>query len=253
MKYYSILFLICFSFTLKAQKIKLAKSDPDSSYTIPMITVSYARQFPGADLSDRFGSNNNVGGNFLVKTKSQWVYGFKGNFIWSDNVENQSILQDLQTSEGDIIDNEGRLTEVFLGQQGSSFFFFGGRLFNVFSPNKNSGILVYGGLGTLHHKITFSFQDEINALSDEGKKGYDRLSFGYGVNGFLGYLYLSKNRLLNFFGGFDFTQARTTNLRKFNVDTRMPDTRVNTDRLYGIRVGWIIRLNKRQSDSFYYN
>jgi hypothetical protein len=114
-------------------------------------------------------------------------------------------------------------------------------------------MLVYGGFGTLHHKIRIAFKDEVNALSEENKKGYDRLSFGYAINGFVGYMHLSKNRFLNFFGGFDYTQGWTKSLRKFNYDTQQEDTKTSNDILYGFRLGWIIRLNKRTQQEYYYD
>lgn len=225
----------------------------DSAFTIPMITASYAHQWSGGDLADRFGHNNNVGGSFAIKTKKHWYFGVKGNFIWGSKVNQRDILNDLITPEGYVIDNEGRLTNIFLEERGSSFFLTGGKLFNVFTNNSNSGILVYGGLGTLHHKIRIAYKDEINILSDEQKKGYDRLSFGFAVNGFVGYMHLSKNRFINFFGGFDITQGWTKSLRKFNYDTQQPDTKTNSDLLYGFRLGWIIRLNKRTNQEYYYD
>ena len=94
--------------------------------------------------------------------------------------------------------------------------------------------------------------DDIASLTDEHKKGYDRFSFGYAINGFAGYLYLSKNRLLNFFLGIDYTQGWTKSLRGYNYDIQEKDVNTNTDILYGIRFGWIIRLNKRQSEEYYY-
>ena len=63
---------------------------------------------------------------------------------------------------------------------------------------------------------------------------------------------MSKNRLANFFGGFDYTYGRTKSLRKFNYDTQENDTKTHTNILYGVRIGWIIRLNKRQSQEYYY-
>ncbi len=252
MKSLLVISLTLLSIITKGQSVR-NKQPTDSAYTIPMITVSYARQFTGSDMANRFGANNNVGGSFIVKTKNNWIYGFKGNFLWGGKVKEPDILANIRTSGGYVIDDQGKLTTVYLGQRGSSFFFLGGRMFNVFAPNKNSGILLYGGIGTLQHKISIKFQDNISALSDEHKKGYDRLSLGYAFNGFIGYLYLSKNRLFNFFGGFDFTQAWTKSLRKFNFDTRLPDTSTYSDLLYGFRIGWIIRFNKRQEGSFYYN
>lgn len=225
----------------------------DSAFTIPMITASYGHQWPGGDMASRFGSNNNVGGNFSIKTKKHWYFGIKGNFIWGNKVKENTILSDLLTNESYIIDNEGRLTSVYLEERGSSFFLIGGKLFNVLTNNSNSGILVYGGIGTLHHKIRIAYKDEVNILTDNYKKGYDRLSFGYALNAFVGYMHLSKNRFINFFGGFDITQGWTKSLRKFNYDTQQVDNKVNSDLLYGFRLGWIIRLNKRTQQEYYYD
>ena len=224
----------------------------DSAYTIPLFTASYARQFTASDMADRFGSNNNVGGSFAVKTKKGWYYGFKGNFLWGADVRQNNILYALKNSDGLITNTEGTPTKVYLDQRGSSFFITGGKLFNVLAPNSNSGFLIYAGPGMLQHKISIKFSDEIKSLSDEHKKGYDRYSVGFALNGFAGYMYLSKNRLLNFFGGIDITQGWTKSLRKFNYDTGLPDNKVNSDFLYGFRLGWIIRLNKRTQEEYYY-
>lgn len=249
-----LIFLILFlpSLFVKAQFVLEKKEVQDSAFTIPMINVSYAYQWTAAEMSDRFGSNSNIGGSFMVKTKKNWIYGFKGNFLWGGTVTDTKVLRNITTADGFIIDNEGRLTDIYLGERGSSFFLIGGKMINKLAPNKNSGFLVYGGIGMLQHKISIKFQDNITPLSDEYKKGYDRFSLGYALNGFGGYLFMSKNRLLNFFGGFDYTLGWTKSLRKFNYDTQESDTKTHTNILYGIRLGWIIRLNKRHADEFYY-
>jgi hypothetical protein len=245
--------LIFLSFIGKGQFVLEKTELKDTAYTIPMITISYAYQWPGRELSDRFGPNNNIGASLMVKTKKDWLIGLKGNFLWGNSVNDNQILNDLLTSTNEVIDDNGRLTQVHLGERGSSFFAFGGKLFNKFAPNENSGFILYGGIGILQHKISIKFQDDIAVLTDEHKKGYDRFSLGVAVNGFAGYLFLSKNRLLNFFGGIDFTQAWTKSLRKYNYDTQLTDTQELNNSLYGIRIGWIVRLNKRKQQAFYYN
>ncbi len=237
----------------KAQFVIDKPVTKDTAYTIPMLNISYAFQWTASDMADRFGRNYNLGGSFMVKTKKNWIYGFKGNYLWGGNVNDENILSNLRNSDGEVIDNQGRLTKVHLGQRGSSFFLIGGKMINKLAPNKNSGFIFYGGFGMLQHKVSIKFQDDIASLTDEHKKGYDRFSLGYAVNGFAGYLFLSKNRLLNFFGGFDYTYGVTKSLRKYNYDTQEPDTKSYTNILYGARLGWIIRLNKRQSKDYYYN
>lgn len=268
MKNFITLFLIFSSLISQAQYGKVAKPViADSAFTIPLFTVSYAKQWTGSDMASRFGANNNIGGSFAVKTKTNWYFGIKGSFIWGATVKQNNILDNIATrfptyDDNDNFDGEqiltinsnGNVSEIFLDQRGSSFFAIGGRLFNNFAPNKNSGILVYGGIGTLHHKISIKYQgDDIPQLNDKLKEGYDRLSLGFAVNGFVGYLFMSKNRLLNFYAGFDYTQGWTKSLRKYNYDTQAPDNKVNNDILYGVRIGWILRLNKRSTQEFYYN
>lgn len=252
MKY--ITFILAFSLIngLCAQFVPENKEQPDSAFTIPMFQASYAYQWPGADMATRFSSNSNVGASITVKTKKGWYYGIKGNFIWGANVTEPGILSNIATQDGSVIDNDGRLTDVYLGQRGSSFFLVGGKLFDFAAANKNSGILAYVGFGMLQHKISIKFQDNIASLTDEHKKGYDRFSIGYANNLFLGYLFLSKNRLANFFGGIDYTIGWTKSLRKYNYDTQEIDDQMHTNTLFGIRVGWIIRLNRRKSSEFYY-
>ena len=255
MKQFLILIIIFISLnlTIKGQFVVEKKEIQDTAFTIPMFNVSYAYQWTASDMANRFGANSNIGGSIMVKTKKNWVYGLKGNFLWGGKVTDQNVLKNIMDDENLVIDNQGKLTEIHLGQRGSSFFLIGGRMINKIAPNKNSGILVYGGFGMLQHKISIKFQDDVASLTDEHKKGYDRFSLGYAMNGFVGYLFMSKNRLLNFFCGFDYTHGWTKSLRKYNYDTQETDNNTNTNILYGVRVGWIIRLNKRQEQEYYYD
>ena len=253
MKYlFTILFFFVFQ-SVFAQFGRTKVETPDSAFTIPMITANYGIMWKAGDIADRFGRNYSAGGSFAIKNKKHWYYGIKGNFNWGSNVNETTIVDNLKTSEGLVIDDEGRLTYIYLEERGTSFFLTFGKLFNVLAKNNNSGVLVYGGLGTLHHKIRIAFKDKIQSLSDEYKKGYDRLSFGYAANGFLGYMHLSKNRFINFYGGIDLVYGQTQSLRKFNYDTQKADTDYQSNIMYGFNVGWIIRLNKRTKDEYYYD
>lgn len=253
MKHLFIIISIIIQTTVYAQYRRANNELKDSTFTIPMITANYGMEWKAGEISNRYGRNNTVGGSFAIKNKKNWYYGIRGNFNWGTDVKETSILDGIKTSDGYVIDNEGRLTYIYLEERGSSFFLIGGKLFNKLTNNKNSGILVYVGLGTLHHKIRIAFKDDIKSLSDEYKKGYDRLSFGLAANAFIGYMHLSKNRFLNFYGGFDFIYGQTKSLRKYNYDTQQADTDYLSNVLYGFNVGWIIRLNRRTRDDFYYD
>lgn len=257
-------FLLCVSTSLlsqkeqqfhKQQKDKLkegAKENHDSTYTVPLIIFNYTAQWPEGDLKNRFGFNSSIGGGFNYKLASNWYFGINGSFLWGRNVKENGILDALKTSEGYIIDKEGRPSTVYLEERGFNIFGNFGRLFNQVGLNKSSGILTYVGAGFMQHKIRIHYKDEITNLEDNYKKGYDRLSNGPAFNGFFGYLFMSNNRLINFYLGLDYITAFTKNRREFNYDTRSFDTKTYNDQLIGLKFGWIIPLNKRRSQEFYY-
>ena len=89
------------------------------------------------------------------------------------------------------------------------------------------------------------------SLTDEMKKGYDRLSNGISVGGFAGYLYLSNNRRINFFTGIDYLYTRTVNRRGYNYDEMSYDSEKRDDILFGVRFGWIIPIYRRVAQEFY--
>ncbi len=85
------------------------------------------------------------------------------------------------------------------------------------------------------------------------KKGYDRLSNGIGFTQSVGYLFLSNNRIANFFAGIEMNEAFTKNRRDFNYDQMKKDNQLRTDLLFGIRIGWILPLYKKAPKEFYTN
>ena len=54
---------------------------------IPMIYATYAYQWPGGDLAKRFRGNSSIGGGFMVKTRSNWLIGAEGNYIFGGECE----------------------------------------------------------------------------------------------------------------------------------------------------------------------
>jgi hypothetical protein len=110
------------------------------------------------------------------------------------------------------------------------------------------------GGGYLQHKINlYDAQHKVAAVKDQRVYGLDRLSSGFSTSLFVGYLFLSENRLLNFYGGFEICQAFNSSVRKFNYDTGLPDTQKRFDVLSGVKFGWILPLYQKKPNDFYYN
>lgn len=230
-----------------------AKSQIDSAIMVPLVSIHVGGQLPGGDLVNRFGANLNAGGSFMLKTKKNWIFGIESNYMFGRNVKEDVLLQ-LKTENGSIIDNEGYPADVRITERGLGVHLIFGRIFKFLSRNPNSGLMVTVGGGYLQHKVNlFDAQQKVAAISGDFVYGYDRLTNGASTSQFLGYLFLSESKLLNFYFGFESYQGYTKSVRKLNYDTGLPDTEQRLDILYGFRFGWILPLYKKRPNDFYYD
>lgn len=240
-------------FLLTYQMLSAQLNVKDSCVLAPLIIGSYSVQIPGGDMADRFGVNSNVGGYFLIKNRSNLLYGVGGGFLFGDNVRETSIFSNVTTSNDYIIDSDGQIADVYLHQRGFNIALNFGKVLNVLAPNPNSGLFGTVGLGFLQHKIKIEdVLDNVLQIQGEYIKGYDRLTNGVMVSEMIGYMYLSSHRLVNFFVGFEFSQGFTKSRRSYNFNTMEYDDKDRLDLLYGFRVGWIIPAYKRTPREFYF-
>ena len=225
----------------------------DSAITVPMIYATYAYQLPGGDLAKRFGGNSSIGGGFMIKTRSNWLFAAEGNYIFGSNVKNgDSLLRKISTPDGYVINANGYYADIGFAETGYNIIGKFGKLFPIISPNPNSGPLIMVGAGYLKDKIKIHDVDNISPqLQGDYKKGYDRLNNGWILSGTVGYLYLSDSRLINFFVGFEFMQSWTKYRRARNFDTGLHDNSSLSSQFYGAKVKWFIPLYKRKPKDFY--
>lgn len=235
-----------------------AQNNPkDTAINTPLLGFSYAFQFPGGNLKERFGYNSSIGIHFLNKTKKNWIWGLDWTFTFSPQSqvkEPLSLFDSINTSNGNLVDANGEYAVLLFYERGWTSTFKFGKLFPVGSQNKNSGICLLTGLGYMQHKIRI--EDKFNRapqISKEYKKGYDRLSSGLMLSQFVGYMFLGNNKLLNFYAGFEIMAGFTKNRRSFNFDTMEQDTKQRLDLYYGPRIGFILPLYKRLPNDYYYN
>ena len=104
LKRFAFLFLFFFCFLLK---LTAQFSIRDSSLSFPMIGATFAYQLPGGDMADRFGNNFNIGAIFQWKLRCNWIIGIEGDFLFSDHVKENNILDKYFTPDGNIIDGSG--------------------------------------------------------------------------------------------------------------------------------------------------
>ncbi len=224
----------------------------DTSIFTPLVSMNYGFYVPAGDFADRFGPNSAIGASGNFKLASQWNFGIEYAFHFSNIVREDSILDGLKTSEGYILNSSGSPANVPIYQRGHTVSLNIGRLFPIFGPNPNSGLMIRFGLGYWQHKIRIETnQDVIPQLTKELKKGYDRLSSGLLLNQFIGYNHLSNSKLINFFIGIDINEGFLSSRRSYNID----QMRVNDDKRFdiqiGLKAGWILPIYRRSPEQFY--
>ena len=246
--------LLLFCFGIISNQLSAQASMQDSSIHTSMFTGFYGYQFPGGDLADRFGSNSEIGVSYLIKDNTNWIYGLEFDYLFGSNVKiGDNLFTELSTSNGEIIDGNGVYANIQLFERANYYSLKAGKLFSVWGPNPNSGIVIMGGLGYLSHKIRIDVENNtVPQLAGDYKKGYDRFSNGIAISEFFGYMFMGNNRRTNFFGGIEFIQAVTKCRRDYNFDEKKGDDKTYVDLFFGIKIGWIIPLYKRAPEKFYY-
>lgn len=225
----------------------------DTSIAMVPITASYAYQLPGGDLGEQFGPNHNIGLSVTRKFKSNYFLGLDGSFIFGNQVQDRSMLDDLTSANGVIVNQDGNPATVLLFERGYTVMAVAGKVLPVAGPNPNSGILLKLGGGYFWHKVLIQSQnDDVPALEGEYLKGYDRLTGGPIGKVFIGYQHLGNNRFVNFLVGFEVNVAFTKSLRPFNFDTGRTDTGTHYDGLNGLRFGWTLPIYKARDNRQYY-
>ena len=226
----------------------------DTCIAVPLLQFSYAGQLPGGDMAKRFGFNSNIGLNYTYKTHTNWLFGVDFTYLFGNEIRESGLLDSISTHyEHSVINVNGEFADVRLWERGFSSTAWVGKLWPVFGSNPNSGIVTNFGLGFLEHHIKIEdIGNQSPQLVGDLKKGYDRLTNGPSVSEYVGYMYMSNNRLLNFFVGIECSQAFTKDRRIWDYEMMKPDDAQRIDLLYGMRAGWILPLYKRMPKAYYY-
>lgn len=226
----------------------------DTTILVVPISISYAYQIPYGDMALRFGANSNIGLSAGVKFKNNYYLGLEGSFIFGTKVNEANILQHLITTNGVIVDQDGKPATVVLYERGYTIMATAGKIIPIVGPNPNSGMFLKIGGGYMRHKIRIETQDAVvPALEGEYQKGYDRLCAGPMVMLFAGYQHISNNRFINFVIGWEVNLGFTNSLRPFNFDTGRSADGQRADGLNGIRFGWTLPLFHKGDDRILYH
>ena len=244
----TILIICLFSTTLCRSQSGIR----DSLIGFPLLSVTYGIYAPGGDFADRFGTTSILGGEFLYKTKKNWIFGITGGALFGSDVTQENLLQTIASDNGQIIGLDGLYADVRVFERGYHFTTTIGKIIHFKKPNPNSGIMLTAGPGFLQHKIRIeNIGNTVPQLQDDYLKGYDYLTNGLELREFIGYVYFSNRQLLNFQFGFEFIQAFTSNRRDYNFDNPDLDDSNRIELLYGVKLGWILPLYKKKPAAYY--
>jgi hypothetical protein len=184
----------------------------------------------------------------MLKNKKNWLFGVDFDFLFGNIIKDDALLADITTKEGGIIAGDGTVADVNEYERGFYVDARLGKLFPVFGPNPNSGILITGSAGFLQQKIRIEVDgNNTPQLAPDYRIGYDRLTSGLGISEFIGYMYLGNNRLISFYGGVELVQGWTKGRRDWQYDLMGPYNSKQYDTLYSLTFGWILPLYKRAS------
>ena len=224
----------------------------ESSIRNKSILFDYTFQIPFGDLQDRFGNNSSMGLTYLIN-KNDFLYGIDGNFIFGNNIKNDSLLGSISTSSGYLINASGELDEVLLYQRGFNSHILIGKSFR-FQEHNSTGIYTYAGLGFIQHKIRIeSDRTNLPQINEEYIKGYDMLTQGFSSKICIKYMYFDKKTSMKFYIGTEIIYALTKNNRDYNFSLMTwHDKNIRQDKQLGIKIGVIIPINRNNEEKFYY-
>jgi hypothetical protein len=226
--------------------------EPQRGY---LVSVQYNLQNPAGDMADRFGLNSGLTFDLKFKNEKGWIWGASYTWMFSRNVREVSMFDSILGPSGEIIDSDGIFSVIRLNQRGHLIFLEGGKIFQLSSINRNSGIVVHFGAGAMLHRIDIQASTlKVPQITGDYENGYDRFTGGPALAQYLGYQYLDPKKRINFNIGFTAHQGFTRSLRPIDFDTREYNDARRVDLLYGLRVGIAVPIyTKRPDDEMFFD
>ena len=245
--------VVVYLMVLSISSLSFGQSIKDTSLLMNMFSFHVSGHVPGGAIAQRYGMNMGVGGSYMLKLASGWMLAADFTFFSGNDFKADSVFDAVRDEYGDFINTFAEIGEAAFYERGFYTGLRAGKLFPIIGPNPNSGIVVLLSGGLLQYK-TLIHQDgrEVPYILEDYSKGYDRLTNGFGLSQFIGYLHLDSHEPINFYVGFEFHQAWTKNRRDWNFDSMEKDLNLYNDYLFGIRFGWIFPINKNTVDTYYY-
>lgn len=234
-----------------------SKNYVDTAAPMIWLDAHLAYHFPFGELGKMFKNNFAVGPGFTFKSRSNWTVGFHVDYMFNANMRDPSFFNGtLANDHGIVIDGNGLVSQGGITAEGrywtvqADF----GKIIPV-DRWKNSGIWLKLGAGYFSHRLRLDdFGKQYPQLDGNYAKGYDRRSGGFVLSQFVGYQFVRKNRMLNFFVGLEFHEMWTKPNRNYVFfEGPTNEMKAKFSGLVGLKAGWNIPLyEKKTTTTFYY-
>ncbi len=212
---------------------------------------------PLLDMAKRYGASYRIGASVTYKTKGNWLFGVKYDFLLGNKITEDSFAINIKDKySGDFngkvfqtININGQRVGVPVYERGFLTGIQAGKIIPLKKGEKDNGLMLLTTVGFIQHRINIYNRDgDVEMLQGDYKKGYDRLTQGMFVEQYAGYTYFAKNGLLNFNFGLDLMWGFTEGRRAYLFDVGHADDKKRNDVLLGVRAGWMIPIFKRKSE-----
>lgn len=223
----------------------------DSVVRATMIALRMGAMQPVGILNDRYGYFKSTGLRVAFKNKHNWMLGIQGEYYFGKTIKDGDILAAILADDGSIITNDGLLGQAKLYARS---YFVGatvGKLIPLEKHYLNTGIAIWTSVGYWQHRVRINNDDNIYALTDAYKAGYDRLTSGIGLQQQVEYFYMSRKRLVNFSVGLDFNIGYLKGRRTIIFDTGKSGLDYRLDMMLGAHISWFLPIFARNKNSVY--
>ena len=233
-----------------------SKNYVDTAAPMIWLDAHMAYHFPLGGLHTMFKNNFAVGPGFTFKTANNWTIGFHVDYMFGANMRDSAYFNGtLANEDGTVIDGNGLVSNGGITAEGR--YWTVGVDFGKIIPVdrwKNSGIWLRVGAGYFSHRLRVDdFGNQYPQLDGNYAKGYDQRSGGFALNQFVGYQFVRKNRMLNFYIGLEFYEMWTKPNRNY-IFFQGPtaDMPAKFSGLIGLKAGWNIPLYERKTTTTFY-
>lgn len=233
-----------------------SKDYVDTAAPMIWLDAHLAYHFPAGNLRSMFKNNFAVGPGLTFKTSSNWTIGLHFDYMFGANMRDSAYFNGtLANDDGVVIDGNGLVSPGGITAEGR-YWTIGADIGKIIPVDrwKNSGIWLRIGGGYFSHRLRVDdFSNQYPQLDGNYAKGYDHRSGGFALNQFIGYQFVRKNRMLNFFVGIEIYEIWTKPNRNYvffeGPTDGMP---MKFSSLIGFKAGWNIPLYERKTTTTFY-